>query len=198
MENIFIVQKSFLLDYFNENSSSFPDKKEFMITLGALCGYACQEAAKLEQKGYLLVKAAGKNYFFGDGVNYYLLESSNSFIALMKKKFESMFKNNDFPDFVKILKNVASNIGNKNYKINGLFNPEEKFPYYLKVWNDIFDIVKKSSNKPEGWPVVLTLVLDHFMNVFFVCFGGKELITLFPTIIENAFYISKMIEEDRK
>ena len=51
MENIFIVQKSFLLDYFNENSSSFPDKKEFMITLGALCGYACQVAARLEQKG---------------------------------------------------------------------------------------------------------------------------------------------------
>ena len=109
----FIVKTNFLLNYFNENSSSFPGKIYFMITLGALCGYTCQTASRDEQKSYFLVKSADKNYYFGRRLNYYLLESTNSFIILMKKNFEFMFKNNGFPDFVKILNNVASNIAKK-------------------------------------------------------------------------------------
>ena len=196
MEETFIVETKHLLEYFKNNSDSFQDIKDFMLTLGALCGYACQAAAREEQKSYLLVKAAGKNYFFGDGLNYYLIESSNSFINIMKKKYVSIFKNSDFPDIVNILKNVSKNIGNKDYKINSFFNPEEKFPYYMKIWKNIIDLVKKSSNKPEGWPVALSLTLDFYMNFFLLCFGGKELFLLFPSIIENAIYISKMIEDD--
>ena len=151
--------------------------------------------SKRRKKSFVLVTAGGKNYFFGDALNYYLINSENSFINLMKKTFENMFRNIDFPDWKKILKNVALNIGNKNYKINNLFNPEDKFPDYLKNWNDIFDLIKRNTNKPEEWPFILTYVLDIFMTTYFKHFGGKELIELFPIVIENAFYTSKIIAE---
>lgn len=195
MQSIVFVNPNILEYYYNQNMKSFPDKKEFLIMLSGLCGYACQMAVREEKKSFLLVTAGGKNYFFGDALNYYLINSENSFINLMKEKFENMFRNIDFPDWKKISENVALNIGNKNYKINNSFNPEDKFPYYLKNWNNIFDLVKRNTNKPEEWPLILTWVLDIFMNYYFKHFGGKELIELFPIVIENAFYTSKIIAE---
>ena len=66
-----------LLGYFLQRKDDFQDIDDFLITLGGLCGYACQMAAKVEKTTFVAVKAAGKNYFFGDGLNYYLLQSSN-------------------------------------------------------------------------------------------------------------------------
>ncbi len=195
MQSIVFMNPYTLEYYYNQNMIPFPDKKEFLIMLSGLCGYACQMAVREEKKSFVLVTAGGKNYFFGDALNYYLINSENSFINLMKETFENLFRNIDFPDWKKILKNVASNIGNKNYKINNLFNPEDKFPDYLKNWNDIFDLIKRNTNKPEEWPFILTYVLDIFMTTYFKHFGGKELIELFPIVIENAFYTSKIIAE---
>ena len=90
MQSIVFVNPNILEYYYNQNMKSFPDKKEFLIMLSGLCGYACQMAVREEKKSFLLVTAGGKNYFFGDALNYYLINSENSFINLMKEKFENM------------------------------------------------------------------------------------------------------------
>ncbi len=182
-----------LLGYFLQRKDDFQDIDDFLITLGGLCGYACQMAAKVEKTTFFAVKAAGKNYFFGDGLNYYLLQSRNSFIQIIKNKFESMLPGEEFPDFVKMMKNVAGNIGNKDYKINNLFNPEDKFSYYLEIWNKIFDVIKRNCNKPEGWPILLTLTLVEFMQIYTKNYGKEKMISLLPTILENACYVSKIM-----
>ena len=190
MQRSIVLKPYELLDYFNKNEKSYPDKSDFLITLGALCGIACQLAAKEAKREYSLVKAGDKNYFFGNGLNYYLLESNNSFINIIKNKFTD----SAFPNVVDILKKVAGNIGNKNYKINELINPEEKYSYYLEIWEQISDIVKNNTNVPEGWPIILTKTLEHYILVYTLIYGEDQMISLLPTIIENAFYVSKIIQ----
>ena len=192
VENIMIKPYD-LMNYFFQRKECFNDIGYLLITLGGLCGYACQMAAKQEKKNAILVKTGEKNYFFGEGLNYYLLESKNSFKNIIKNKFESIFPEIKFPDVGEMVKNVAKNVGNKNYKIGGVFNPEDKFYYYLEIWNDITDIIKNNCSKPEGWPILISLTLAEFISAYIKFFGKEKFIILLPIILENAFYTSKII-----
>ena len=193
-EEKFTVKIDELIIYFMNNRNRMPSPRGLLVLVGGLVGISSQAAVKAKGLPFFLVTANSKKYLFGDSLNYYLIESKNSFINLLKAKCKELLPNLEFPDIEKIVKNVSANVGNDDYKLENKYNPELFFPKYMMEWSNMFDIVNKSCSSPEGWPVLLTYVLNFFIEVYIKNDSENTFSSLLPIIIENAFYISKILQ----
>ena len=184
---------------FNKLILSMKDKLQepalTIVFISGLVGYSCQ-AALLEKKSkYSIVNTTnGKNYIFGDELNYYLIDSKYSFYKILMGQFCQKMPGLEPIKIEPYIKNVAANIGNENYKIQDKFNPEQiiDFELYKETWEKFYDTLIKYCKNSEEWSILFSISLTNFLNIIDKCYGIVEYVAMVPIALENAFYVSKI------
>ena len=110
-----------------------------IVFISGMAGYSCQAAMLEKKQSYNLVKTTnGKNYIFGDSLNYFLIESQFSFYNILMGQYKHKLPDLDIIDVKPFLVNVAGNVGNEKYLIKDIFNPETifDFEFYRSTWKN--------------------------------------------------------------
>ena len=166
--------------------------------ISGMVGYSCQAALLEKKQNYFLAKTTiGKNYIFGDSLNYYLIESKFSFYNILMGQFHNKLPEKDILDIKPYLCRVASNIANEKYLIQGLFNPEKifDFEFYRSNWKNFYKTLIKYCKTPEEWPILFSIAMINFLDIIDKTCGKECYIIMTSIALENAIYISKILQK---
>ena len=166
-----------------------------IVFVSGMVGYSCQAALLEKKQSYNLVKTKnGKNYIFGDSLNYYLIESKNSFYKMLMGHFHNKLPELDLIKIEPFLTNVASNVGNEKYLIKGVFNPEKifDFDFYRSTWNKFKETLNKYCKTADEWPILFSAALNHLLEIIDSIYGRDCYIDFTSIALENAIYVSKI------
>ena len=131
----------------------FKSPKFAVVFISGMVGYSCQAALFAQNKSYYFVKTKiNKNYVFGDYLNYCLFEGKLSFYNLLMGQFCQRLSKLIPLKIEPYLQRVAGNIGNKDYLIQGVFNPEK---YLISNFIVLFGI---------NFMIHLSNIAKHLMN----------------------------------
>ncbi len=131
-----------------------------LLYAAGLAGIACHETVKaLKQPFARVTTASGKAYYFGDRVNYYLLEnpySVCSFITpvcpLSKEAIE------------RVIASAAQNVGTERFQVWGM-PAEAAYRTVYDCWKGIFDnMTSVWCSDPSEWPVLYALLTQNILN----------------------------------
>ena len=93
-----------------------PDKT--IIFISGMVGYSCQAALIDKKQSYNLVKlTTGKNYIFGDALNYYLLNAKTSFYNILMGQYTIKMPRAEPIQIKPVLTRIASSLGFDTYLI---------------------------------------------------------------------------------
>lgn len=165
------------------------DKYERLKLVSALVGYACHQAVIANGEGFVPVETVdGLIYYFGDSVNYYLLEGPFNFLCFLKGYYDNEVKEPKELDINTPIKNAVSYVGDNTYRIWGKYSPKDVYLATKDCWEGIFDnMTGRFCKNPSEWPVLYGIVLQ---NILFN--GGFEPEEGLYKALECALYISKM------
>ena len=166
-----------------------------IVFISGMVGYACQAALLEKKQSYNLVKTTnGKNYIFGDSLNYYLIDSKNSFYKILMGQFLHKLPELGLIKIEPFLTNVASNIGNEEYLIKEMFNPERifDFDFYSSTWKNFKETLNKYCKTVDEWPILFSIALNNFLGVIDSLYGRDCYIYFTSIALENAIYVSKI------
>ena len=173
----------------------FKSPKKAVVFISGMVGYSCQAALFAQKKSHYFVNTIiNKKYVFGDYLNYCLFEGKLSFYNLLMGQICQRY-----PELIPLkiepyLQRVAGNIGNKDYLIQGVFNPEKifDFQFYRSIWNKFYDTLIKYCKTPDEWPTLFSIALNRFMDLIEKQFGTHYYIYFVAIAFENAIYVSKI------
>ena len=170
-----------------------PDKT--IIFISGMVGYSCQAALIEKKQSYNLVKLTnGKNYIFGDALNYYLLNAKTSFYNILMGQYTIKMPGAEPIQIKPVLTRVASSIGFDTYLIGNKFHPEKIFDFelYRSTWKKFYDTLIKYCSNSDEWPVLFSISLTQFLDLIDICLGRNGYANLANIAFENAVYISKI------
>lgn len=99
-----------------------------MITVSALTGHVCHEAVKANKESFVTVQTTdNREYYFGDDLNYYLLEGPFSILCFVKGFYDAKLRSNSSPDVNLLVQKVTAKIGDAQYRIWNQEEPELLF-----------------------------------------------------------------------
>ena len=166
-----------------------------IVFISGMVGYSCQAVMLEKKQNYNLVKTNnGKNYIFGDSLNYYLIGSKYSFYNILMGQFHNKLPEHDIIKIEPFLTNVASNIGNEKYLIKDIFNPEKifDFEFYRSTWKNFSETLNKYCKTADEWPILFSIAMTKFLDIIDSSYG-RDCYVYFTTIaLENAIYVSKI------
>lgn len=173
----------------------YPDKIERLKYVSALAGHACHQAVKAN--GELLVKIEttdGLEYYFGDAVNYYLLENPFCVLGFMKGYYDNKAMPPKELDIETSIKNAISSIGDNTYMIWGKHEPGQLYRQTKTCWDGIYNnMTSVYCTRPSEWPVLYAIVLQNIMFQ-----SDMEAEETFFKALECALFISKMDDRSVK
>lgn len=165
------------------------DKMERLKLVSALVGYATHQAVVANGDEFVQVGTPdGAIFYFGDAVNYYLLEGPYNLLCFLKGYYENEAK--EFVDFDinTTIRNAAISVGNSSYLIWGKYSPESVYMSTKECWDGIYEhLTSKICKNSSEWPVLYGIVLQNIM--FHLGMDPEE---GFLKALECALYISKM------
>ena len=170
-----------------------PDKT--IIFISGMVGYSCQAALIEKKESYNLVKLTnGKNYIFGDALNYYLLNAKTSFYNILMGQYTIKMPGAEPIQIKPVLTRVASSIGFDTYLIGNKFHPEKIFDFelYRSTWKKFYDTLIKYCSNSDEWPVLFSISLTQFLDLIDICLGRNGYANLANIAFENAVYVSKI------
>ena len=170
-----------------------PDKT--IIFISGMVGYSCQAALIEKKQSYNLVKLTnGKNYIFGDALNYYLLNAKTSFYNILMGQYTIKMPGAEPIQIKPVLTRVASSIGFDTYLISNKFHPEKIFDFelYRSTWKKFYDTLIKYCSNSDEWPVLFSISLTQFLDLIDICLGRNGYANLANIAFENAVYVSKI------
>ena len=170
-----------------------PDKT--IIFISGMVGYSCQAALIEKKQSYNLVKLTnGKNYIFGDALNYYLLNAKTSFYNILMGQYTIKMPGAEPIQIKPVLTRVASSIGFDTYLIGNKFHPEKIFDFelYRSTWKKFYDTLIKYCSNSDEWPVLFSISLTQFLDLIDICLGRNGYANLANIAFENAVYVSKI------
>ena len=170
-----------------------PDKT--LIFISGMVGYSCQAALIEKKQSYNLVKLTnGKNYIFGDALNYYLLNAKTSFYNILMGQYTIKMPGAEPIQIKPVLTRVASSIGFDTYLIGNKFHPEKIFDFelYRSTWKKFYDTLIKYCSNSDEWPVLFSISLTQFLDLIDICLGRNGYANLANIAFENAVYVSKI------
>ncbi len=172
-----------------------PDKLERLKLASALAGYACHQAVKANGEKFVSVETEdGLEFYFGNAVNYYLLESNCSVLGFMKGFYINKAVEPKELDIDTPIKGSASNVGNSEYLIWGQHVPGILYDQTKECWDGIYqNMTSQYCNNPSEWPVLYGIVLQNIMFQF-----EMDAEDTFFKALECALFISKMDEKSVK
>ena len=166
-----------------------------IVFISGMAGYSCQAAMLEKKQSYNLVKTTnGKNYIFGDSLNYFLIESQFSFYNILMGQYKHKLPDLDIIDVKPFLVNVAGNVGNEKYLIKDIFNPETifDFEFYRSTWKNFSETLKKYCKTVDEWPLLFSLAMINFLDIIDSIYGRDCYIYFTSIALENAIYVSKI------
>ena len=170
-----------------------PDKT--IIFISGMVGYSCQAALIEKKQSYNLVKLTnGKNYIFGDALNYYLLNAKTSFYNILMGQYTIKMPGAEPIQIKPVLTRVASSIGFDTYLIGNKFHPEKIFDFelYRSTWKKFYDTLIKYCSNSDEWPVLFSISQTQFLDLIDICLGRNGYANLANIAFENAVYVSKI------
>lgn len=112
-----------------------------LLLYGAgLAGYACQQAVIANNEpAVVLGTKDGRNYYFGDNVNAYLLESNTSILGFINGIYKHKTGSTNPPDPIPLIQRAVSVIGHDDYKIWDSYSTGEAYIAIKSCWDGIFE-----------------------------------------------------------
>lgn len=164
-----------------------------LLYAAGLAGYSCQQAVIANNDKCAVVDINdGRNYYFGDGVNAYLLENRTSVFSFMRGIYEHK-TGKKAPDPTPAIKLAVSLIGDGKYKIWNCYTPDEAYNMIKNCWDGIFDnMTGRYCKNASEWPIFFAIVLQNIMADGMV--NGQEDAVYFMTL-ECMLFISKMRDD---
>ena len=152
------VQSVFLAKFSRKSSI---DMNRALVFSAAFAGHACHRAAKEGKGNYAVVTTKdGKNFYFGDSVNRYLLENRLSVVNFILAASEISTE-----DVLSIVAEFASMIGSEDLSVCG-YEPRSVYEAVSQCWEDIFDdMTSKYCDSPEEWPILFGIVLHTILQM---------------------------------
>lgn len=137
-----------------------------LACLGSLAGYACQQACLAEGAELMIVTGKNQeNYYFGEQLNYYLIEGQYSVWSLVGGVLEAE-KSASF-DVIEIVKHVVATGGTDNFaqprlpeNTNIRFQPKE----YLELWQPLKEeILEALLIEPKYWALSYAILIQKYI-----------------------------------
>jgi len=166
------------------------DIQRALFMASALAGYACHKAVKDLGGNFVKVETkSGKNYYFGDDVNHYLLESSTSVFG-----FVNAVTKISVEEVQAVVSAVASSIGNEDYKIWGGAPLDFAYNEAKSCFEGIYEnMTAKVCESPSEWPIYFGIVLQNIiLDALKAGAPTKEVAIM---AMECALIVSKMDED---
>ena len=166
--------------------------------LSGMVGYSCQALVHEKKENYLLISTSNKKqYITGDSLNYYLFDAENSLYNYVMGDFIQRFSFFEIPKIQPLIARVAGNLGNEEYLIQHIFNPEKIFDFelYRSTWNKFYNTLTKYCKKPEDWPMIFNLALCHYLDKTYQEFGKTSYFFFLYIALENAIYVSRISQK---
>ena len=135
------------------------DIRMSLIYAAGLAGYACHQAVKAEHGSFVVATSKdGRNYYFGDDVNKYLVENKFSVlgsIAVVAEMSED--------DVTSIVKEFAESIGGDNTICD--FAPKDLYNRIKQCWDGIFEnMTSRYCKSPSEWPILFSIVTQNILK----------------------------------
>ena len=169
--------------YFNTTKGL--DARMALIFTSALAGLACHKAVEANHEKFMRVTTStGKNFYFGDDLNKYLLEGSLNVVG-----FITAVTDIDREDVISIVSDVANNVG-KEFKVCG-FEPKELYDQVRDCWEGIYDnMTFQYCKSPSEWPILFGIVVQNILMTAIKAGAPKQ--EAGKIAIECALAVSKM------
>lgn len=171
------------------------DEMERLKLVSALVGYATHQAVIANEEDFVRIGTEdGLVFYFGDAVNYYLLEGPYNLLCFLKGYYENNAKDPKDFDINTTIRNAAVSVGNTSYRIWGEYTPKSVYKATKDCWQGIYDnLTARFCKNPSEWPVLYSIVLQNVM--FKMNIDPQE---GFLKALECALYVSKMDKDSFK
>lgn len=171
-------------DYFNTPKGF--DARTALIFTAALAGVACHEAVKAEKGTFAVITdKAGRNYYFGDDLNKYLLEGNLNVVG-----FCSVVSGVSREDVLAIVTAFTSSVGSEDLTVCG-FDPKTLYNQVYNCWEGIYqNMTSKYCKSPSEWPVLFGIVVQNILMIAIQAGAPKD--EAGKIAIESAVAVSKM------
>ncbi len=150
---------------------------ETMLTmLGSLAGFSCQIAARhalLRGPGNwgtpwaMATGADGATYYFGDGINHFLLEDQYSFWSLAAGTVAGLGE--EVPDVIPVVQHVTATIGTEDF--GRIRYPQDTsaddlpVTYVRNLFPDVQANFERLGLDPGEWPIAFGLAAQEFLHM---------------------------------
>ncbi len=167
----------------------YSDKSECLKVVSALAGYACHEAVKTNKERFITIQSKdNREYYFGDDLNYYLLEGPYSVLGFAGGYYEAKTGSVGTPDVKVLVENAIAAVGDEQYKIWNQEEPEQLYNRVKECWQGIYgNMTGKYCRNAAEWPILFGIVMQ---NIMFRAEAEPE--EVFNKAMESALFISKM------
>lgn len=137
------------------------DMRQALVFSAAFAGHACHRAAKKRKESYAVVTTEdGKNFYFGDDVNRYLLEDRLSVVNFILAASEISKE-----DVLSIVAEFSSMIGSEDLSVCE-YEPQSLYEAVSQCWEGIFDdMTSKYCDSPAEWPILFGIVLHTILQM---------------------------------
>lgn len=167
------------------------DVRKALLYASGLAGYACHQTVKANHEPFVVAETTDhKKFYMGDAINKYLLEDQYSVLSFCNGFFDNFAKGETRPDAIEIIKKEVSVIGDKNYKIWDIYQPNDVYSEIKDCWDGIYhNMTAEYCQSPQEWPVLFAIVLQ---NIMIIASQAVPAPVLYSMALECAIYISKM------
>lgn len=171
------------------NTPAGLDARKALIFTSSLAGFACHQSVKANKEQAMLVKAKdGRNFYFGDSVNKYLLESKlctvGSIVAVTGLSDDEVHE---------IVCKCASAIFDDSYTLGG-YKPQLLYNETKDCWNGIFDnMTARYCKTPSEWPVLFGIVTQNIAQLALDAGAPKQEVGKLS--VEVMIYMSKLDDD---
>ena len=165
------------------------DATQALIFTASLAGHACRQAVIAEHGKFMEVTCDdGRKFYFGDDLNYYLLESQTSVVGFINAV-------TGIPvDTVKaIVRKFAESIGEEHFTVCG-YDPKKLYEDVSQCWDGIFEnMTSKYCKEPSEWPILFSIVVQNILMMSLN--AGAPVNDAAKIAVECAVAVSKMSGE---
>lgn len=175
------------------------DANSLLFYTAGLTGYVCQAAVwekyVVEQKNpvnqvfHIVSTEIGKDFYFGDAINQYALDSQYSVWRLVAGMYQHLYQGAPAPDIIPIVDRIAAVIGKEDYKLCGEVSIDDIIEQYHAIWNYLNSRVCRYCANADEWPILFGLVIQKVMELAKDVVAPTDCINI---VMESVIYLSKV------
>lgn len=170
------------------------DPAERLMLAAGMAGFACHQAVKANHEPFVeLGTKDGMKFYYGDAVNFYLLENPFCVWNFLVGCYQHMTGKQDGKEEISqkvhaLVKQGVENIANKDFMFQNRFHPTDVYLMVQDCWGGIYqNMTGVYCKSADEWSVLFAIVLQ---NILLHMEGDPE--QLLDAAMECVLYVSKM------